>query len=397
MSKWSWNKFCLTLCTGALTVLAAPSQAASGSYAFTDLGTLKNQSPRPIVFETARAFGINDSVQIVGDSITSFTGEPSNHAFLYNGGTMTDLGTLMGPTSEASATGYAINNVGQIAGTSYVEFGGNFAINHAFIYSGGAMRDLGTLGGSNSYGYAVNNAGQLVGRSQASFTPGANPRTDPAPYRAFLYSGGRMADLGTLGGSNSSAYGINTGGYVVGTSQVAGDAATRAFVYRGGRMIDLGTLGGANSTAYGINDTGHIVGTSDLAGNNRSHAFFHDGSAMRDLGTLGGSTSVAKAINNAGQIVGSSRVNNLPYDPLNYSTYSQAFLYENGRMINLNHLPEVRNSGWVLLEATAINNSGQIVGYGYIRGDERFRAFLLTPSCGGRNGPPMQGPKHPRK
>lgn len=393
MSMWCWRKTCLSLCTGVLTVLATPAQATPGSYAFIDLGTLKNMSPRPIEFQTARAFGINDSSQVVGDSVTSFTGEPSNHVFLYNGGTMTGLGTLMDPLAEAHATGFGINNAGQIAGTSNVNVGANFAINHAFLYSSGTMRDLGTLGGRNSFGYAINNAGQVVGRSQVAITPGTSPNTDMAPYHAFVYNGGRLTDLGTLGGNNSAAYGINNSGYVVGTSQIAGDAATRAFIYRSGRMVDLGTLGGSNSTAYGINDARHVVGSSDLPGNTRTHAFLYDGVTMKDLGTLGGLSSVAKAVNNAGQIVGTSRINNQPYDPLNYSTYSQAFLYDKGRMVNLNDLPEVRRSGWILLEATAINNSGQIVGYGYIKGDGRFRAFLLTPACNGRTWPGPHGPK----
>jgi probable HAF family extracellular repeat protein len=387
MSKWSWKKTCLSLCAGALAILAAPSQAMPGGYTITDLGVLKNTSGRPTISQAAGAFGINDSSQVVGYSTFSYSPEAGTHVFLYSSGTMIDLGTLMSPTSEAHATGFSINNAGQVAGTSYYQYGAIGALNHAFLYSGGAMRSLGTLGGRQSFAYAINNAGQVAGYSHTTIIPNTNPYNDPAPFHAFLYTGGTMTDLGTLGGKNSYAYSINTGGDVVGTSQITGDAATRAFVYRSGTMANIGTLGGTNSTAYGINDARYIVGGSDLPGNGRSHAFLYDGVTMKDLGTLGGSTSVAKAINNAGQVVGASRINDAPYDPLNFNTYNHAFLYDKGRMHDLNALPEVRKAGWVLLEATAINNIGQIVGYGYINGQTRPRAFLLTPSCGRRSGP----------
>src|SRR5262245_46099063 len=56
-------------------------------------------------------------------------------------------------------------------------------------------------------------------------------------------------------------------------------------------VTDLGTLGGTASYAYGINSAGQVVGyayTSDNAAT--IHAFlYQDGVGMKDLGTLGGS------------------------------------------------------------------------------------------------------------
>jgi probable HAF family extracellular repeat protein/parallel beta-helix repeat protein len=176
-----------------------------------------------------------------------------------------------------------------------------------------------------------------------------------------------MTDLGTLGGPTSVASRINDAGQVVGYAYIDGFTA-HAYLYSGGGMTDLGTLGGWISNALGINHLGQVAGFSNISGSSTSHAFLYTGGRMTDLGTLGGD-SIAEGINDAGQVVGYSYVN---------SSQTHAFLYTGGRMRDLNDLLP-SGSGWELVYASAINNHGQVVGWGERNGYVGYRAFRFDP------------------
>jgi probable HAF family extracellular repeat protein len=136
-------------------------------------------------------------------------------------------------------------------------------------------------------------------------------------------------------------------------------------------MTNLGVLPGGsdtNSWASGINDAGQVVGYSYAAAG--GNAFLWQNGIMTNLGELpgGGDDSFALGINNAGQVVGSSAATN----------GQSAFLWQNGVMTDLSTVSGVVGTGWSLIEATAINDAGQIVGYG-INPQGVTSAFILTP------------------
>src|SRR5438874_9580698 len=56
-----------------------------------------------------------------------------------------------------------------------------------------------------------------------------------------------VTNLGTLGGSSSSAISINNNGLVSGFSFLPGDQSEVAVVFKNGVPVPLGTLGGPNS------------------------------------------------------------------------------------------------------------------------------------------------------
>lgn len=118
------------------------------------------------------------------------------------------------------------------------------------------MTDLGTLGGRDSQATGINNAGQVIGRSDTSNLP-------LSVFHPFLYSNGVMTDLAP-GSAYGEALGINSAGDVVGwytpfDSGPSGSAFHHAFLYSRGIMTDLGSLLRWDNYAYAINDAGQIV------------------------------------------------------------------------------------------------------------------------------------------
>jgi probable HAF family extracellular repeat protein len=263
--------------------------------------------------------------------------------------------TLLAARRELFPTdAFAINAAGTVVGQFRTA-----SHQHAMCYRNGVAEDLGTLGGHYSSALAVNRAGQIAGWAE----------TRNLDAHAFLYSAGKMRDLGTLGGATSQAYGINDAGEVVGAAGTR-DGEDHAFRYRAGRMEDLGTLpGGRSSQARAINELGAVVGSS-IGADGVSRPFIYQDRRMREIVSPSGGAGEAYAINASGQVVGSRGVPS--------SDASHAFLYSDGVMWDLNALIP-RSLGWELHQAVGINDAGQIVGTGVVRG--RLRAFRLTPAA----------------
>ncbi len=210
----------------------------------TDIGSLPGAT-------FSRATGINNNGQICG--IANINGYI--RAFLYNNGTITDLGVLPGPGQSSTAN--AINNNGQIVGFSYTAIQATDAV----LWSGFTMTDLGTLGFYSSQATDINDSVQVVGGLS---------RTVGGDSDAFIYSNGIMTDIGNLpGGRDSYALGINNSSQIIGVAVNSHSTAT-CFVYSGTTMWDLNTLipsGWSINSVASINDNGQIVSGNNEASN----------------------------------------------------------------------------------------------------------------------------------
>jgi probable HAF family extracellular repeat protein len=208
----------------------------------TDLGTLGGT--------WSAAYDLRYGV-VVGASRT--TGDARVQAFKYQNGTMSAVPVDRGGDTVARG----VNNTLDIVG--YACTAANASC-RAFLFSGGTTSDMGLPAG-NSTATSINDLQQVVGSVTVS-SSGAR--------HAYLFSNGTVTDLGTLGGATSDALAINEHGDVVGTSLSAG-GTPRAVLWRNGTLIDLNSALAANSgwvleSATSISDGGQIVGIGTLNG-----------------------------------------------------------------------------------------------------------------------------------
>jgi len=339
-----------------MAVMACQSLAnAQNLYTVTDLGTLGGSS--------SFALAINAAGVVTGESDDGVPIGPGykgdySRAFIFRKG----MPTMQPIGPSPSGIGQAIN-----AGNEIV--GGNF------VYKNGVTSHP---GGSSVSFTGVNNSGEICG-TIAVPEAGTLGNTN-----AMLFRNGVITNLGTLGGPNSLALGLNNKGQIVGYFTLPSDYNNfHAFLWQNGRMFDIGTLGPASdalnyySQATAINDHGQIVGYS-LTTSGLIDAFLWQNGVMRDLGVVPGINDPdrsisASAINNRGEIVGSQNNSS----GVQSFIPNVAFLYTGGQMYNLNLLLVPSETNWVIAYANGINDSGQIAATGTRNG--LSHALLLNP------------------
>lgn len=318
---------------------------------------------------------------------------------------VTDLGNL----GYGETYGLAINNNGQVTGYGYIaqefqvtcpphQYGGSTKCferpYHAFLWSNGTMKDLGTLGGHFSKGIAINLSGEVVG--SADLSTGFSD--------AFLWNGTKTTDIGSW-----NVAGINDSGTISGSysGTVIGSCSQGACVDTNGTFTQLPNPSGLDCGGGPINNNGDVIGgCSDSTSNATSKAYvvlWHNGMPT-DLGNLGGPEIVATALNNSSpaQVTGYGQdstdaqhaflwsnetitdIGAAFYPDELYPTsindsgviVGGPFLWRNGTLQNLNNLIPP-GSGVTINDATGINDKGQIVVNG--SSASGGTAFLLTP------------------
>ena len=300
-----------------------------------------------------------------------------------------DVGTLGGADSVFYNWDYTggnfstspFNGVGQLAGSSVLPDDPNLV--GSYLWSFGKLQQLPTLpngnlydGGSNAN--AVNDLGVAVGASAYGVL---SPFNGQPYYHAVSWKNGEVKDLGDLGGGESWANSINNSGLVAGfADNTIPDPYSyygtqfRAAIWQGGHIRDLGTLGGTDSEAWAVNDSGDVIGIAFLDTPPRppfnqpqTDAFLWSKGHMTDLGNLGGGFSTPSAINQSGQVTVIS------FDASNQHILS--YLWSGGKKYVLPGL------GGTFVQATNLNDWSLVTGAGTDSTDSNFIAGIWIPAA----------------
>jgi probable HAF family extracellular repeat protein len=185
-----------------------------------------------------------------------------SHAFILDGGNLTDLGDLDPVWKYSGAE--SMND--RAVAVGYSQVGQDL---HACIFANGQVTDLHdpTVMEVASYATAVNRDGWTVGWSESN--PGIGGINHV--YRAFLFDGSHAIDLSAGTPSISFANAINDFGVVVGYNFDAVTGVATALLWQNGVAIDLNTLvdpalGWHLDAASDVDNEGRICGSGTLNG-----------------------------------------------------------------------------------------------------------------------------------
>lgn len=315
-------------------------EVTARGYTLTYLGTLGGDS--------AWAHDINDRDQVVGDALTA-AGE--QHAFLWEAGTMRDLGTL-----RDWSTARAINDTGLVVGASTGLL--HPTLTYAARWEAGELKAIPEFGMNYAtVATAVNDAGVIAGEHKGeAFTWFAGDTLRLPPYREVSVSTHPWVDV----------HDIDATGAVVGA--VYGSGYYSAARYSSGMAYKVGRKcgGRAGAAATAITDVGQMAG------------WCVDFPSFRTFGWVtgvGGSAGVYPEViindlNESGIFVGRAPQSG------HHASSARGIVGIAGQVDDLGDLVHAE---WHIEEATAVNATGKIVGYGRnIRTGARG-AVLLTP------------------
>lgn len=182
----------------------------------------------------------HDGSRVVGYSHTG--GYQRAYVWDERGGT-TEIGTLGGFSGAAAGisadgrvvVGWAHNTVGQARAFRWTESEG--------------MIDLGTLGGSEAYAYAASDDGSVIV---------GTAKDGNGKWKAFRWEDGAMSAIGP---ENSVANDVSgNGSVIVGALYSDSPSLTKAFRWTAtSGWIDMGSLGGSVTSAWAVSADGSVV------------------------------------------------------------------------------------------------------------------------------------------
>jgi probable HAF family extracellular repeat protein len=337
----------VSLCTSA-------AHSAAQTYTVTDLGTISGNS-------VSTGYALSSTGAAAGTSSTP----TAAIAALFSNGKATNISTLGSNVSVATA----INGAAEIVGWNFFYSNPNFDP-QAFLYSNGRMTSINSpsVFPSGTEALGINDSGEVVGTGYIS----------DSHFHAFLYSGGKMTDLGPRGALQASAIAINNSGQIIGGYYLTSGGAGE-FLITNGKMTTLPVPTGASAvSAFAINDIGEIAGAMFFTSGAPSHAAKLVSGTWTDLGGISGAAaSRATGINLSGQVVGTAFFPQTQYHPPKPGKHVP-FISTSGGLVNLNTLIQ-SGTGLTITDAVGINDSGHILCNATNTAVSK-RAVLLSPN-----------------
>jgi uncharacterized membrane protein len=320
-----------------------------------DLFLVNEHTPLPLPFLTVGLWGsgharaINDFGVVAGYNASYAAGSVSQLAVYW---------TPDGITEPIEAAGFAyawgINNRGWIVGWS---------VGDAFLLENGVVTYLAGIDGSWTSAAAINDAGTIIGSSAGK--PVIWRRNPDGTYSSPTELPRLNEEAGANPWTRGSSTAINARGDVVGNlsrqmlpSYAFEEVAVLWRARSGGSYDSPLVLGRSdNSSAWGINDVGWIVGDLRGSGQKRRAVLWHPVDynspvSLSDPNSVG--ETYARAVNNHGQIVGMEARDD------DYELGALWTVDEHGALVATTRLSPL--PGYESVEATAINDAGWIVG-----------------------------------
>ena len=356
---------------GTLAITNSATLTLAGTI---DGGTITNNG----LIDITGASTIDDGAVLTGGEIAIQNGQ----ALTLNGATVessaiaaTATYSFIGVADPSAVTsdyalagqGLEINNAGEVVG-NYGDANGNF---YGFTDSGGSYTTVNDplviQNGSSQSGTTVtgiNNSGTLVGYYQDS----------SGGFSGFVDNNGNFTTFNDSAAPESTfGLGISNSGEIVGVVYV-GNNETEGFIDNAGTYTNLqdpnASVSNGGTYSFAINTSGQVLGDY-YDTNDDVHAFIYNGTytdisdpAAAESASGGGlSGTHATAINSSGQVVGYYvDANGVP----------NGFLYSGGTYTTLDDPAGVNGT-----VAEGINDAGEVVGY-YFDGNGNTQVFTYS-------------------
>jgi hypothetical protein len=358
------------------SLAVATAGVASATTVFVDLSGLAG-------YTAAYPTGVNSAGQV---PLAGYTGSGYYNTYLYTGGTAGTVNSINSLFTTGNTFSSAINGSGKMAVN---------AVTKAWLYSGGTAGTVTQiLNGSNNTGATcIDSAGDVGGATVSGV------------YTPYVYTGGSMYVLnspfsgvqaGIVGinnegqacGYNKNAVGMNPAGlfatvwtYAVSGGVITSQTATDISSYLVGALPTC-----EGSQAFAVNDSGNVVGgwsTTYGANQNQDSGFYVYNIASHAVTSLPAAFSfytalnagvtfgagMSQLINDSNQVVGQELVGGVEHAAI----WTSANGVQDLNTLYASALP----SGFVLNDATGIDNNGDVVGVGTDSLTHANQAFLL--------------------